>query len=102
MAHKALLFPVIQERILPKFIVRLSLAAATVLVAASAMAEGGQGIGLAGAYGGPTNVGPSLKTREEVRAELATSRGPSTSEKEQHNREIVQSVTGITPVTASH
>lgn len=48
-------------------------AAVVLSLAASAPAfAGGGGIGRAGSYGGPTNVGPSQVTRAEVRAQIDT------------------------------
>jgi hypothetical protein len=49
----------------------LSLAVISAVAASSAFAEGGQGIGRAGTYNSP-NTAQSVKTRAEVRAEIAT------------------------------
>jgi hypothetical protein len=54
-----------------KVIAGLSLAVISAVAASGAFAEGGQGIGHAGAYKAPDTT-QSVKTRAEVRAEITT------------------------------
>ncbi|MFM0306963.1 hypothetical protein P0D71_04115 [Paraburkholderia sp. RL17-383-BIF-A] len=74
---------------------RLSLALVATIITTTAFAQGGQGIGRSGSYEGPPNYGPGVKTRAEVRAELESSRTVTPAAQEEHNREIVRSVTGV-------